>query len=301
MRLPPPRRPAGRSLLWKTLLIAAVALIALPTFSTNTGALTDQELSSLIRTDLSDFRVQVRGIQENFRENLLLIDGVVPEGGFADAIEDINVLTSGASAQYGNAQGAVVNSIHTNLQSFNVNPSNIQLLRGLGSCTDQQVQAWLRGDPITFTDSLRTTVSRQRLSVERFNAQTDRFDRFPAKISVQLFPKVEDKLIFFASLSTGPKLSIGGIIGGSYRVPEENDARTTACLHGWAPANTQVNLTAEGLGGPFNTSDTSDSSGEWDACMNGLKQGYYKFTANDGSTTDLKEQGFLLPAINVKF
>jgi hypothetical protein len=99
----------------------------------------------------------------------------------------------------------------------------------------------------------------------------------------------------------GPKLSIGGIIGGSYRVPEENDARTTACLHGWAPASTLVNLMAEGLGGPFNTSDTSNSSGEWDACLNGLKQGYYKFTANDGSSTELKEQGFHLAPLKIKF
>lgn len=301
MRPPSPRPPAGRSLLWKTLLIGAVALIALPTFSTNTGALTDQELSSLIRTHLSNFRTQVRGIQENHREGLILIDDVVPEGGFPGAIEDVNVLTSGAVVQYGNAQGAVINSIHTNLQSFNVNPSNVVLFRGLGSCTDEQIRAWFMGAPIAFTDSLRSTVSRQRLSVERFNAQTDRFDRFPTKMSVQLFPKVEDKLIFFTLPAVGPKLSIGGIIGGSYRVPEENDARTTACLFGWAPANTQVNLVAEGLGGPFNFSDTSDSSGEWSACMNGLKQGYYKFTADDGSTTDVKEQGFLLPAISLKF
>jgi hypothetical protein len=92
----------------------------------------------------------------------------------------------------------------------------------------------------------------------------------------------------------GPKLSIGGIIGGSYRVPEENDARTTACLHSWAPANTQVNLTAEGLGGPFNTSGTSNSAGEWDACINGLKQGYYKFTARR-LNTDLRSRASTSP------
>ena len=62
-----------------------------------------------------------------------------------------------------------------------------------------------------------------------------------------------------------------------------------------------MNLTAEGLGGPFNNSDTSDSFGEWEACLTGLKQGYYKFTANDGSSTDLKEQGFHLAPLSFKF
>ena len=120
-------------------------------------------------------------------------------------------------------------------------------------------------------------------------------------MSVQIFPSPQDAILFTSSPVISPRLETGGIIGGSYRVPEENDARTTACLFGWAPANTMVNVTAEGLGGPFNASDTANGSGDWDVCLTGLKQGYYKFTADDGSITDVKEQGFQLTPIRLKF
>ena len=58
-------------------------------------------------------------------------------------------------------------------------------------------------------------------------------------------------------------------------------------------AGANIDVTAEGLNGPFNDSTTADSGGNWDLCLTGLNYGYYKFTATDGTRSDEAEQGFL--------
>jgi len=282
-------------------LLAALAPLAFPNPGVAKGGGAAVTLDQLIPLRVREFQFQASALLSDARTDFALLPDVVDESGFTPIIEDFSVLTQQATSQYGNAYGGVINTIRNDVQSLGVDPRDANELRGTGGSTDGATEGLLWASPSQFAKSLQMSLRGTRLAVERFNAQTDRFDQFTVKMSVQIFPTLRDQLLFTASPSPALRLETGGIIGGSYRVTEENDARTTACLFGWAPANTQVNLMAEGLGGPYNTSDTSDSTGGWDKCFTGLKHGYYKFTADDGSTTDVKEQGFLLPSISLKF
>jgi hypothetical protein len=277
----------------KWALLAGAALLFFPTFTL--GGLTEQQLAELLRGRARDYRTQTRELLTGVRENLSILAPVVPEAGFDSAVDQISVVGFNAMAQYGSARGGYLTLVRNDIQSVQVDPSDPSYLRGLPSCSSRAAEAYLWGDPIEFSKSVQMSIARQRLSVERFNAIEDRFDRFRANVSVQYFPNPRDEIVFTGSPSFTPRLEIGGITGASFRFPEENDARTSACLFGWAPPSTMVDVTATGLGGPYNNSDTSDSNGGWHVCLTGLKHGYYQFTADDGTNTDVKEQGFLLP------
>ncbi len=290
---PPSQRPrAGRRLLWKTLLIAVVAFFALPTFSTG---LDNQVL----------LRVQLQSISGEFAQSVGVIRGevsnqirelprVVNEVNVSNLVGQIGQAGYNALDAYNDGYKDALCDVRDAIDMYGVSSDDPQQLRGMGGCTDRLIEAWLWGEPTSFDKWLAMTLRRPKISVEYFDVVPAEFVRVPLSFSSQVFPNPRDRLIFTDSSFSGggSRVRIAELLGGSYTRLNENDANTTACVFGTSAAGASINVTAEGLGGPFNGSDTADSNGNWDLCLIGLNQGYYKFTATDGSRSDDVEQGF---------
>ena len=288
---PPSSRLRGRSVLWKTLLIAAVAFIVLPTFSTGNDnqVLLRAELMTISRSFQKDVGVIQANLSSQFRE----LPKVINDSSVPGLIMSIGNMGYEALEAYEDGYEDALDDVRDAIQFYGISADDGQQLRGIGGCTDRMMESWLWGSPTSFSKGLAMTLRRPRINVEYFDNAENEFVKVPLTLSSQVFPHPKDRLIFTGGSSLSQRLRIQGIVGGSFTRFNESDANTTACVFGTGSPGWNVMVTATGLGGPFIGNDTADSNGKWDLCLPGLKHGYYQFEADDGSRDDTREQGFL--------
>ena len=292
---PPASRPhVGRGLLSVILLVS----LAFPTPGAGKG---NDPLINAITARIGEFQVEVREIQTNVRVDLVAVPKIVPEAGFNATIEGLGDIGYNAYFDFNIAYQNTFDGIDNLVQNTGLDPLSASQLRGVGTDADAIAENLLWTAPVGFNKSLAMSLRGTRLSVERFDVLQDRFIRSPVIMSAQVFTTTSDRLLFTDSGMMGAgNLRVGGILGGSYAFPGDPDATSRACVFGLAAPSANVDVTAEGLGGPFNGSDTADLNGKWDVCLT-VKWGNYKFEAEDGTSTETHEQGFQFLQPKIKF
>jgi len=296
MQSPRWRPRAGRSLLLMILLVS----LAFPTPGAGKG---NDPLIGGIQALIGDFQLDARDIQTNVGVQLGTIPRTVPEAGFDGTIQAIGDIGYNAYYDYKTAYYNTLDGIDNLVQNIGLNPLSASQLRGVGTDADAITEEILWKAPVGFNKSLAMTLRGTRFSVERFDVVQDRFIRSPVIMSAQVFTTTRDKLLFTDSGMMGGfpgRVRIAGILGGSYAFPGDLDATSRACVFGLAAPSANVDVEAEGLGGPFNGSDTADLNGKWEVCLT-LKYGNYKFEADDSNDTDTREQGFQFLQPKIKF
>jgi hypothetical protein len=295
------RPPASRPLVGRGLLIVILLVsLAFPTPGAGKGS---DPLIGGIQALIGDFQFEAREIQSNVRVDLVAVPKTVPEAGFNATIEAIGDIGYNAYFDFNIAYQNTLNGIDNLVQNTGLDPLSASQLRGVGTDADAIAENILWTAPVGFKKSLAMSLRGTRLNVERFDVLQDRFIRSPVIMSAQVFTTTSDRLLFTDPGMMGGgagNLRVGGIVGGSYAFAGDPDATSRACVFGLALPSANVDVTAEGLGGPFNGSDTADLNGKWDVCLT-LKYGNYKFEADDGSSTETHEQGFRFLQPKFKF
>jgi hypothetical protein len=274
------------------LIVSLLSLFALPPAAFAKGK---DELTDNIKGLIGDFHLQVRDIQGNLKADLGEVPKTTPEANFGNVIQSIGSIGYDAWYQHKTAYYGTLGQFHSLVQNFGLDPLAGSQLRGVGGAADGFTEDLLWNEPTSFSKSLAMTLRRIRLNVERYDMYKDSYFRIPVIMSVQVFPSTEDKLLYTSSYGGGhsytPKLNIAGIVGGTYAGPGDTEGNTTACVFGITAPSGSVDVTADGLGGPFFGSGTADSFGKWNVCLN-IKYGNYKFEADDGGRPERREQGF---------
>lgn len=279
MRSSPLRSATGR----KLIVIAVAALLLTPSFSD--GGNQNKQLRDDLRFISSLYGETVRDIQTDLRENLRSLPRETTLGGFDSTLQLIGLWGYDAWYEEKEAYYDGIVSTRTVLQNATLDPSDAGSLLGRGSCADRAREEWLWAERLAFAKDLERTLRRTRWSVLYFNAQSGRDERIPVDMSVIVYPNPRDLILFTTPpmKGTSSRVSIAGLVGGAYTLPGQTQANASACAFGTSAASAQVDVTAEGPGGPFSDSTTSDSDGRWSVCLPGLQAGYYQFKAAEGA------------------
>ena len=304
-RFPPTRRlRAGLRLA----LITLIALLAFPTFSpSQSNGNNEKDLVNALQEIIGDFQLEVRDIEGNLKEAASSFPKVISDSQFSSTIFDLGTTIYDAQIQHGVARREAIEDVIQDIQTFGIDTTNPNALRGSGGCTDREIEEWLWEEPSEFGKDLEKFGRKTKFSVEHFDSGSEKFITQRVPLSIQVFPEIKDKLIFTGGIYTSMMMyqttdvRINGIVGGSYGDPNTGNTLSCAGVFGWAPPNTMVNVVAAGLNGPFMGSDMSDSNGNWRVQLEGLSHGYYEFMADDTNTQDFKEQAFIQVELKFSF